>query len=478
MKQLHLRASGYRRVSMREQVDGYSLDAQANSIQKFMADQGWEFVEMYTDAGISAKRGSHRPALARLMQDAQAGKFDVVVVDKIDRFYRYLNGLLTALDTLNQSGVSFASVREKLDFTTPWGKLMLTVLGMLAEIYIDNLRQETRKGLHQRARNGFWNGSIPFGYCSGICSQCTDPNGKDYCPEFGKPDISGNNILIAHPVESEAVRMAFQSYMTGEFSDAKITEKLNASHIETPDGIVIPFRQKGKPGRSQPSAFRKDTVRDMLNRVFYTGKVPYYGVNKSGKKLKRKEPAALYPGQHPAIIDEDTFDAVQELRLLLSTNPRSQNGHKVRIFPLTGILRCGYCGLSFRGVSNNGRRYYRDVTHIEHIGECPQSLLVAENIENQVADYLRKSVQDTDLDTRMKNVQRQIEEAETRFDRAKELYLIGELCRDRFEAERILKEDIADKILLDTCALFNLMLYCHASTLFVNMLTNGIVSYQ
>jgi len=52
-------------------------------------------------------------------------------------------------------GVSFASVQEQLDFTTPWGKLMLTVLGTLAEIYLDNLRQETRKGKLQRARQGF-----------------------------------------------------------------------------------------------------------------------------------------------------------------------------------------------------------------------------------------------------------------------------------------------------------------------------------
>ena len=66
--------------------------------------------------------------------DASQKKFDVIVVDKIDRFYRHLSGLLTTLDQLNGYGVSFASVQEQLDFTTPWGKLMLTVLGTLAEI--------------------------------------------------------------------------------------------------------------------------------------------------------------------------------------------------------------------------------------------------------------------------------------------------------------------------------------------------------
>jgi site-specific DNA recombinase len=67
-----LRAVGYRRVSMREQVDGHSLDAQAKNIRDYAAGQGWDLLEIYTDAGISAKKDSFRPELARLMQDAEA----------------------------------------------------------------------------------------------------------------------------------------------------------------------------------------------------------------------------------------------------------------------------------------------------------------------------------------------------------------------------------------------------------------------
>ena len=151
---LILRAVGYRRVSTREQLDGFSLDAQANSIRRYASDRGWKLVNIYTDAGISAKKDSHRPQLARLMEDAKEGRFDVVVVDKIDRFYRHLNRLLNALDQLNELKVTFVSVQEQIDFTMPWRKLTLTMLGMLAEIYIDNLRQETQSGKLQRARDG------------------------------------------------------------------------------------------------------------------------------------------------------------------------------------------------------------------------------------------------------------------------------------------------------------------------------------
>jgi site-specific DNA recombinase len=146
MEKAKLRAVGYRRVSMREQVDGHSLDAQEKNIRDYANHNDWELIEIYTDAGLSAKKDSHRPSLAKLMEEAKAGKFDVVIVDKVDRFYRHLAGLLTALDELRSYNVSFVSVMERLDFTSPWGKLMLTVLGVLAEIYLDNVRRPAACG--------------------------------------------------------------------------------------------------------------------------------------------------------------------------------------------------------------------------------------------------------------------------------------------------------------------------------------------
>jgi DNA invertase Pin-like site-specific DNA recombinase len=231
-----LRAVGYRRVSMREQVEGFSLDVQENNIKRYIEGRGWQLVDIYVDAGISAKKGSYRPAFERLVKDAGERKFDVVVVDKIDRFYRHLNGLLAMLDTLNSYGVSFASVQEQLDFTSPWGKLMLTVLGTLAEIYIDNLRQEVQKGKRQRARQGLWQGAIPYGYCNGLCSKCNDPNGKYYCPEFGQPDKSDGRSLIPHPIESQVVQQVFAWYVTGQESDRTITDKLHEMAITLADG--------------------------------------------------------------------------------------------------------------------------------------------------------------------------------------------------------------------------------------------------
>lgn len=437
-----LRAVGYRRVSMREQVDGFSLEAQQNSIAKYIREQGWQLITIYEDAGISAKKGSHRPAFERLLADAKDGKFDVVVVDKVDRFYRHLNGLLATLDKLNGYGVSFASVQERMDFTTPWGKLMLSVLGTLAEIYIDNLRQETRKGKLQRAKQGLWLGAIPFGYCNGLCSRCTDPNGKDYCPEFGKPDKGDGKNMIEHPIEGQIVKQAFNWYAAGNDSHATITEKLAKMMIRLPDGTEVPVRQKGAPGRSEPGPVSRDVVRDMLNRIAYTGKVPYQGVDKNGVHQKRKAPSHLFDANHPALTTMEIYKKVQEIRELRSRNPFVKNNRPVRVYPLTGILRCGHCGGPMRGSSNSYRRFYADGNQREKVCECPQEIVYAEEIEGQILAWITDIVDNAIPESELQADQ-QVREYEERFERAKQLYLLGEMKHAVFEKEKNHLESIS-----------------------------------
>ncbi len=438
-----LRAVGYRRVSMREQVDGFSLEAQEVSLQQYITQQGWELVELYTDAGISAKKGSHRPALEAMMHDATTGKFDVIVVDKIDRFYRHLNGLLTALDKLNQDGVSFASVKEKLDFTTPWGKLMLTVLGMLAEIYLDNLRQETRKGKLQRARQGLWNGNPPYGYCRGLCSHCEDPNGKGYCPNYGNPDLVHGNRLMPHPIESVWVKQVFAWYLTTEYSDAKIADALNEARHVLPDGTEVQVRHKGVVGRIPPGKFSKDTVRGMLSRVFYAGKIPYFSVTPAGKSRKRQGPEAVFPGQHPALIDELSFAKVQELRELMSRSPRSRGQTVFRVFPLTGLLHCLACGRGFRGTrGKKGSHYYRDNTQIDRTGTCAQPHLRAPEIESKLIGVMCEILSNYLAHHQFVQTKEQFELADARWQRARMLYLAGELGREAYETEKITRENL------------------------------------
>lgn len=308
-----MKAVGYIRVSSEMQIEmGHSLDAQRTLISDYVRAKGWTLCEVFCDAGLSGTL-SDRPALQDLMARAEHHDFDVVVVHAIDRFYRDLSGLLSALHKLDEHRIAFVSITENLDFSTPWGKLVLAVLGALAEIYIDKLREETKKGKLARARKGLWNGSIPFGYCNGLCALCSDVNGKDYCPNFGQANRSHGGILIPHPIESVAVQLTFRWYETTPWSHRIIAEKLNAYELILPDGSAHHFRTKRCHGLGGPRLINQSTVREILCRVFYTGLVPFYCTNDQGTKLRRRHIASLVPGQHPGLISLELFEHCQEL---------------------------------------------------------------------------------------------------------------------------------------------------------------------
>ena len=444
------RAIGYTRVSTGEQAtEGHSLYAQRLAIEEFCQARGWELVEIKVDAGISGTKDDRR-ALKELLQAVEQGICDVVIVHAIDRFYRDLQGLLKALNHLRQHDVTFISITENLDFSTPWGKLTLAVLGTLAEIYIDRLRQETRKGKRARATKGLHNGSPPLGYCWGNCSTCTDPNGPGYCPRHGGPNIQDYTPslpLVPHPIEREAVRLAFEWYATGQYSDGDVAARLN-EHIHTlPDGTEIRFRTKGRHGRGSPGRFSKDSVRDMLLHPFYVGLVPYFGVNEKGQKRKRGNAMALYPGQHEPLIDQETSEQCRRIRTLMGHHPRTRSDSLERIYVLSGILCCGYCGQPMRAQSGNGVRYYQDKSRIQHLADCPQALVRANDVEEQFAQLVQ-SIQLTpnwreevvaalhpklDADA----IREQEEATQARLERAKRLYIDGDIDETRYGREKL-----------------------------------------
>lgn len=205
--------AAYVRVSTEEQAEGHSIAAQLEAIRRYSADQGWEIYREYNDAGYSAA-GDDRPAFRRMLADARAGRFQVLVVHKLDRLYRNLKGLLGTLEQLRDWDVAFVSLTERMDFSTPIGKVALANIGALGEFFLDNLRQETIKGKQQRARAGYWNGDLPYGYCKGLCRNCEHVNGRD-CPDYGGPDKSDGRVLVPHPVDSRGLELAFKLHATG-----------------------------------------------------------------------------------------------------------------------------------------------------------------------------------------------------------------------------------------------------------------------
>ena len=159
------RVAMYYRVSGKEQLQGYSLDAQVRAIEAYCNQQGWEVVARYPEPGRSARKDdeARRPAFRRMLADAEAGRFEAVVVHKLDRFARSRRLAFDAFHRLGKAGVGFVSIAENMDYSTPAGQLMLTMLVGMAQFYSDNLAWEIRKGKGERKAQGLWNGLLPFG---------------------------------------------------------------------------------------------------------------------------------------------------------------------------------------------------------------------------------------------------------------------------------------------------------------------------
>lgn len=139
----------YVRVSTSDQ----STEMQLRDLNEFIKNRGWEIHQVYEDIGISGTKAS-RPALNRLMNDARSRKFKAVVVWKFDRFARSLKHLITALEEFSELGVDFVSYKENLDTTTSMGKAMFGMIGVMAQLERDIIRDRVIAGLKNAKAKG------------------------------------------------------------------------------------------------------------------------------------------------------------------------------------------------------------------------------------------------------------------------------------------------------------------------------------
>ena len=150
MNQRPLRAALYARVSTHH---GQDVGMQLDELQQVAAQRGWETVE-YIDEGVSGTKAS-RPAIDRMLADAQAGKLDVVAVWKLDRLGRSLQHVLGVLDELGGWGVEFVSLRDAgLDSTTPAGRLFTAIIAAFAGFERDLIRERVVAGVRRAQASG------------------------------------------------------------------------------------------------------------------------------------------------------------------------------------------------------------------------------------------------------------------------------------------------------------------------------------
>lgn len=425
-----MKVAGYIRVSSEEQVDGYSLSAQEKAIEDFASLKGWQVVNIYREEGKSAK-SDLRPVFQQMIDDAKAGHFDVIAVHKLDRFSRSLIDVMTYLNDLNEHDVSFVSVTEDFDFSTPIGKVILAMLAAFAQWYLDNLSNEVSKGKKERARKGGWNGTLSYGYTTP--QRLRDRLNNKPSPEDQKlieqtlenyPDAAATDAIPC-PFDSKAVKLAYEMYATGRYSARKVADTLNR------DGYRISTRNKN-------SLLSIDTVGKMLKNRFYIGETSY------GAKVKGRERQWM-PGGHDAIISHDLFEQVTIIRnkrdLKFNTTPHN----KKRCYPLTSLLYSVENGVRWKGnVTRNHRRYRRPKTD-----SLPGRIVYADELENRVGDFLQdlRLVPEWEIHVQtyqpIKKSSKEIHKLKSQLDRLKKLYLFGDIEEDYYLREsNKLKQEI------------------------------------
>ncbi len=155
----------YTRVSTEEQVERYSLEAQKEVLTRWAEVLGYEVAATYTDPGYSGAQ-EDRPALTRLLADAQEGRFAVVLVYRLDRLARKVRLAYDLIERLEQCGVGLMSYSEpNINTTTSIGKAVLGIMAVFAEWERDTFAERSRLGLRKAAQSGrYLGGIVPYGY--------------------------------------------------------------------------------------------------------------------------------------------------------------------------------------------------------------------------------------------------------------------------------------------------------------------------
>jgi site-specific DNA recombinase len=307
----------YTRKSTDENLDNdfNSLDAQRESAEAYITSfrsEGWlALPDRYDDGGFSGGT-MDRPALRRLLADVSSGHVNCVVVYKIDRLSRSLLDFAKIIDHLERHGVALVAVTQRLDTSTSIGRLTLNMLLSFAQFERELVSERTRDKVRAAKRRGKW--------CGG-------------CPVYGYDIV--DKKLIVNAVEAHRAGEAFRIYLE--------TGSLIATAREMNDRGWTTKETMSKSGPRGAKPWNKGVLHGLLTNPTLIGRVVTGGQS--------------YPGEHEAIVDLATWEAVQaQLESNGGDHTRAER-HRSNAL-LAGILKCS-CGASmtYTFCSKGARRY-------------------------------------------------------------------------------------------------------------------------
>ncbi len=323
---------GYVRRSSVMQRDNYSIEAQKRAITEECVRRHFPPPVFYEDDERSARgeQIAKRPAFKKLLEDAEAGNVQVILVHTLDRWSRNVMVTLQSFRILSEHQTSFLSLSEHIDYSTPEGRLQLTILAAFAAYFSDMLAKHTSKGKSERAAQGLHNGDVPFGYRRTGPKQPLEPDQKNF------PGLRLIGELRMNGVEAE-----------------NIADELNKAG----------YRTGSK--RFGDRLFTGDTITAILRNPFYAAFAPG---DECGTILYHEQ---QHRGQHLAAF---TFEEWQHIRAVTQTMHRAPGRPQQarRLYEFAGYVACLHCNLPLRcqGHTQTGHTYYRDGAQARRL-TCP-----------------------------------------------------------------------------------------------------------
>lgn len=289
----------YVRVSTQEQAkEGYSIHEQIDRLTKYCEAHGWEVYKVYTDPGFSGA-DTNRPGLQAMLKDVRRGRVNKVVVYKLDRLSRSQKDTLELIeDEFLDHTVDFVSMSENFDTSTPFGRAIVGILAVFAQLEREQIKERMAMGKEARAKEGKWNGGQ------------NSPLGYDYI----------NGELVINAFEALQVKEIFE-LASKNISSYRITELFNKKGYNTRYGT-----------------WESSTIRRALRSKYYLGYTQYNG--------------EWHKGTHEPIISQELFDEVQTIMDKRADDYNSSRGTGKITSYLGGYLWCSHCGGKYTKITS------------------------------------------------------------------------------------------------------------------------------
>ena len=355
------RVAGYARVSTDSEEQQTSYEAQVDYYTNYIKSRDdWEFVQVYTDEGISATNTKKRDGFKRMVKDALDGKIDLIVTKSVSRFARNTVDSLSTIRKLKEHGTEVFFEKENIWTFDSKGELLITIMSSLAQEESRSISENCTWGQRKRFADG--KVTVPFERFLGY------DRGED-----------GN--LVVNPEQAKVVKKIYRLFLQG-YSPFGIAKELTEEGILTPGG-----KKKWSAGTVNAILRNEKYKGDALLQKSFT--VDF--LTKEKKKNEGEIPQYYVIGNHEAIIPPSTFDRVQ--RLLEQRKAGKNRISSVSIY--SSKIKCGDCGSWYGSKTwHSTSKYRQKIWQCNHKFEekCTTPHLTEEEIQKLFLEAVNKLV--------------------------------------------------------------------------------------